>query len=282
MMVGITSLFLSVILGYVQTIHGKRLCWYTKQYRNRTWLLLFNTSRRIVIAKDFYKQLKIDEPSIIGYSVLRSRFVEDPKLIPSDGSVIIGFEYIEPKGFILIEIKTKTKKDIEMSGFLLNGDIVHRRYSLGALSHCFIVEYLMFVIPMSFMSAGLLLLGEVDGTISGNGTIWVVMTSTGILGMFVFIFFDTYRRIPDTVFHRASRAVRNRIKDLRERRIDVVWNCFEKKGNQVILELKNTGAKLFRCLKNCLRRMMRVICKTAKQLCKIAALSRKKKNNQSR
>ena len=105
LVLGIFSFIIAFLLYYSQTLNGKRICWYHTSKGKRSWLLVFNTSRRLIIPKDIFKQLNFSNKSIIHHDLLETKKIVGPSLKEDGDNVLIDFQFMEPSSYMIIELQ---------------------------------------------------------------------------------------------------------------------------------------------------------------------------------
>ena len=104
LVLGIFSLVVSLLIYYAQTTKGRRVCWYRASYKNYYWILLFNTSRRLLLSEDIYKPVIIKCREFSRSHLIDSDRTESLHLQKIDGGIKVDFEYMDSRAFSVIEL----------------------------------------------------------------------------------------------------------------------------------------------------------------------------------
>lgn len=265
LVLGIFSLVVSLLIYYAQTTKGRRVCWYRTSYKNHYWILLFNTSRRLLIREDMYKPIIIKCREFSRIRLIDNYRIDSLHLQKEDGGIKVDFEYMESRAFCVIELHSN-KWVPRIIGFIRDGDIVNRRMWLGVISHMGFGVGLIISILASLLGSGLIILGLDDIT---EKAIVVCLVSSFVLGIGLYTFLESFRRIPDEFFKDAYRSVKERKRELRRRKERINNYLFEKWVDRADAKLITYRKQMFEAVQRLfisVRDLFMSVCGTIKNL----------------
>ena len=225
---GLLGIFLPILIYYTQTAFTKRISWCRTTQGGRSWIVLFNGSKRILTDKDLIKSKPLtivlqDTKSCDTHSWSSDcNSIEGLKLFNSGDKTHIDFTHMEPGAFLVVEMESGSAKNKPyFEGYLENGDIRKKTWIGMTITH----HWVFYVIAFVILSASAFAFQYTFNRIIGNRDLSCFTFVISIVFSIVVLgYADEFRRIPYVAFRDASKIVL-------WRRIDKVYrphfnNCF--------------------------------------------------------
>lgn len=213
------SILVSIQVYYSQSSFAKRVSWCRRTRKNKSWIVLFNGSKRILLKEDVYDKapLTIDighyeNPEIIGWEL----FDKEPKLVELDKKQVrIDFKHMEPNAFLVIEMNggrvpkaPKTPRVPYLKGHLIDGDINEKRWKDMTISHN-LVFYLFFLLLPWGIYLFFLFRAFCKKCFVFNLPYFLFTLICFVIICLALFSVDTFRRIPYKSFKKAKKCIRN-------------------------------------------------------------------------
>ena len=209
--------FLSILVCiqgyYSQTSFSKRLSWCLRSSKDKSWIVLFNGSKRILLKDDVYGKTPLtinvgdfQNPRIIGWEL----FDKNPELKKTDDpkQVRIDFEYMEPKAYMVIEFDGKrVSKSPSLNGHLADGDINKKPWWGMSITHNFFFYLFWMLLPWGIYLFFLFRALCKDCFVFDGYLLGFTIVCSIIIFLILYSA-HTFRRIPYLSFKKAKKIIR--------------------------------------------------------------------------
>lgn len=238
-LLGLFSLVVSVYVHSLSKKSVKGLRYYEIWKNNKeSYFVIFNRSELYITRDDVYKEFFIDlrdeKAKLYKYKV-RVPFAKSKVHFSNEGSKIrIDIDYIYPRSFALVEIKSSSKYYFTLEGILNNGII--KKYNYYAMRFWyhpltrFVVAMVCCELIWLTIIFSLVFYENLDK--DSNATNALHVTSfilSGIFGLIVSENYDSLKGIDANSYKKISRIIRKREREERNRRYRIRKNYILRK-----------------------------------------------------
>ena len=149
-LLAIFSLLISIYFRSISKRDIKGLRYYEIwKKRNRSYFIIFNRSELYITKNDVYKDLIIDlgrkdKTKLYYYKILLPFAKSNVEFKPKGNQIQLYVDFIKPRSFAVLEIKSNSRSYFKIKGILENGKIIRYNYKTMRVFYHSITRFLIY------------------------------------------------------------------------------------------------------------------------------------------